>query len=149
MKEPSKQNNSLGPWRKHKPSRLDTQEMSEKPELSQIVYATTARQSTFVDESIISYQPTNPRDTPPKVVKQVEEWLTDRNAGQLVLQKYQEVAIARTSRNNQYKGKTSSPTMKVELTEVGNFAGERMPSEIGSALLDEAGKRATPLSSMH
>ena len=39
--------------------------------------------------------------------------------------------------------------MKVELTEVGNFANERLPTEIGSQLIDSEGNRVTPLSSMN
>ena len=59
-----------------------------------------------------------------------------------MLQKYQEVTIPRTSRINQYKGKTG---MKVELVEVGNFAHthNRIDTE-----MDAEAARITPMSAI-
>ena len=59
-----------------------------------------------------------------------------------MLQKYQEVTIPRTSRINQYKGKTG---MRVELVEVGNFANthNRVDTEI-----DTEAARVTPMSAI-
>ena len=65
---------------------------------------------------ISSQQGITGKETPPKILSKVKDWLTDPNLGQLVLKKYQEVAIPRTKRTKHYKWKTRSPA-KVDLAE--------------------------------